>query len=329
MIIFLYGEDAFSSSQKVLEIKEKFLKSDPAGSGLSIFDFEEKGKKQSPEDVLSMPNLLAPKRLVVIKNLLAAGTDAEQERMKEYLEKNAAIGDDSDVVAVFSENTQPKKSNALFKFLESGKLEVKKHNFEKLSGLKLNQWAAKRIKELDGEASISKPALDTLVAYVSNDSYLLDNEIQKLVAFVDGQMIGEKEVELLVKANVDSNIFKTVDALGNNDKREALKLLHRHLASGDDPFYILSMFIYQFRNLLKVADLKDNQGAQEGEIVRITKLHPFVVKKSLSQIRSFSLAGQSWSRLKKIYQKLSDLDTAVKTGKIDIKAGLDKFIVEL
>jgi len=213
--------------------------------------------------------------------------------------------------------------------LESGKLEIKKHNFEKLSGLKLNQWAAKRLKELDVEASISKPALDTLIAYVSNDNYLLDNEIRKLAAFSAGKMIGEKEVELLVKANIDSNIFKTVDALGNNDKREALKLLHRHLAGGDDPFYILSMFIYQFRNLIKIADLCDNRSAGENEIIRISKLHPFVVKKSLAQIRNFSLGGQAWGRLKKIYQKLSDLDTAVKTGRIDIKAGLDKFIVEL
>ena len=42
------------------------------------------------------------------------------------------------------------------------------------------------------------------------------------------------------------------------------------------------------------------------------------------QLQNFSL-----ERLKKIYQKLSVLDEAAKTGKIDIKLALDKFIVEL
>jgi DNA polymerase-3 subunit delta len=144
------------------------------------------------------------------------------------------------------------------------------------------------------------------------------------VNFAGGKTIQEADVELLVKANVNSNIFATIDALGNSNKREALKLLHRHLVNGDDPFYILSMFIYQFRNLVKIADLQENQGVGEFEIAKLAKLHPFVVKKSLSQLRNFP-----WEKLKKTYQKLAELDAKVKTGKIEIKLALDKFIVEL
>jgi DNA polymerase III subunit delta len=131
-------------------------------------------------------------------------------------------------------------------------------------------------------------------------------------------------VELLVKANLAGNIFEMIDALGNKNKKAALKLLHRHLKNGEDPFYIFSMFVYQFRNLLKVADYKENGGLAEKEIANASKLHPFVVKKSLNQINNFSL-----DRLKKVYQKLGNLDLKIKTGKIDIKLALDKFIVEL
>jgi DNA polymerase-3 subunit delta len=222
---------------------------------------------------------------------------------------------------VFWEREMPKKNNALYKLLEKS---GKKQNFEKLSGARLNTWVLQRMKELDPKSSISKPALEKLVAYVGNGTLALDAEIQKLVNYSDGNMIGEKEVETLVRSNIDANIFSTVDALGANNKKEALRLLHNHLEKGDDPFYIFSMFVYQFRNLLRIADLEEKNNMNEYEISKITKMHPFVVKKSLAQLRNYTFGD-----LKSIYQSLAELDRKVKTGRINIKLALDKFVAEL
>jgi DNA polymerase-3 subunit delta len=178
--------------------------------------------------------------------------------------------------------------------------------------------------ELDAQAKISQPALDKLILYTGADTDVLDKEIQKLVNFSAGKMIAEKDVEELVKADLDNNIFATIDALGRNDKKLALQLLHRHLEKGDDPFYIFSMFVYQFRNLLKVADFKEKGILDERQISQMAKLHPYVVKKSLAQVRNLS-----FQKLKKIYQKLGEIDFQAKTGKIDIKLALDKFVAEL
>jgi DNA polymerase-3 subunit delta len=84
------------------------------------------------------------------------------------------------------------------------------------------------------------------------------------------------------------------------------------------------MLVYQLRNMLKIADLKENFEYSEGEISRISQMHPFVVRKSLSQIRNFS-----FTKLTKLYQKLSQLDVMMKTGKIEAELALDKFIGEL
>ena len=325
MLFFLYGEDIFRSTQKLKAIKDKFLISDSTASGLSIFDYSETEKKESLTSVLGTGNLLASKRLVIIKRLLSKGDSEEQEELLAYLKKNQeSLLADKDLVVVFWEDETMKKSHALFKFLESRALGIKSQELKKITGLKLNQWIVERLKELDPQSSISPAALQKLVLYAGNDMFLLDNEIQKLANFSGGKMISDESVEILVKANLDSNIFNTIDALGMKDKRMALKLLHRHLGQGEDPFYIFSMFLYQFRNLLKVADLGENEGRNEYEISKISKLHPYVVKKSLAQIRHFS-----FEQLKKIYQKLGNLDLKIKTGKIDIKLALDKFIVEL
>jgi DNA polymerase III subunit delta len=322
MIIFLYGEDSFRSHQKLLEIKAKYLESDKSGSGLSLFDCGEKIIPAKITNVFETANLLAPKRLVVIKRMISSFFESDQKEMLAFLKKNKdRMLEDKDLIAVFWEDNQPKKSNAIFKFLDSS---AKKQNFEKLSGAKLNAWIIGKIKEIDPASSISKTALDKLILYVGNDSGMLGKELDKLVNYSDGEMISEKDVDVLVNANLDANIFATVDAIGANNKKEALTMLHNHLKKGDDPFYIFSMFLYQFRNLLKIADLTESGISSEYEISKITKMHPFVIRKSLGQIRNFT-----FQRLKNIYQKLGEIDTDVKTGKIDIKLALDKFVAEL
>lgn len=323
VIIFLYGEDVFRSHRKLIEIKDKYLASDKSGSGLSVFDCEDdKDCIGKIKNIISTPNLLAPKRLIIIKRLIESFSDSQQKEMLEYLKKaGKKLLEDKDAVVVFWENKNPKKNNALFKLLSQ---KTRSQDFKKLDGIKLRQWIVKFLEEINAKPKISKPALEKLIIYCGEDTFLLSNEIEKLSDFAGEKMISEADVELLVHANLNGNIFQMVDAIGANNKKEALKLLHIHLEKGDDPFYLLSMFFYQFRNMLKVVDFRERGVYSEYEISRLAKLHPFVVKKSMSQTARFTL-----EKLKQIYQRLSQLDTEIKTGKIEIKLGLDKFIAEL
>lgn len=326
MIIFLYGEDVFSSRRKVAEIKQKYLDSDKSGSGLSVFDCgnppaADKNITRNIISVVNTPNLLAPKRLLVVRDFILSTLAEGQKDLLVFLKKKGnALNDNKDVVVVFWENGQPKKNGALYKFLEKN---TRSQSFEKMSGPKLRQWSLKVLNEIDPAARISIAALEKLIVFCAEDTFLIFLELQKLSAYADGQMIEEGDVETLTHAALGGNIFEMVDAIGSGNKKHALGMLHTHLEKGDDPFYILSMFFYQFRNMLKVADARE-QGIPEHEIARATKLHPFVVKKSLAQVSRLPLP-----KLKAVYQKLGELDTAVKTGHIEIKLGLDKFVAEL
>jgi DNA polymerase III subunit delta len=322
MIFFLYGEDSSRSLQKVFEIKKKFLLSDPAGTGLSVFDWDQKNNKENLLDVLAMPNLLAPKRLVIVRSLIENAIDSEKDELIAYLKKNEkSLVESSDLVLIFWEKGMPKKNGKIYKLLDKI---AKAQNFEKLTGIKLNKWITEKVKEGGVVAEISDKAVEKLILFVGSDTSFLDSELQKLVDYADGKSIQEEHVDLLVKSNADISIFNTIDALANNNKKEALRLLHEHLKKGEDAFYILSMMVYQFRNLLKVADVKEQYYGNEYAIAKDLGLHPFVVKKSLQQLRNFTPI-----RLKAIYQLLANLDRQSKTGKIDIKIALDKFIVEI
>jgi DNA polymerase-3 subunit delta len=148
----------------------------------------------------------------------------------------------------------------------------------------------------------------------------LSNEIKKLANFKKGEKIESKDVKLLVKPTIETAIFETIDAISLQDKKRAISLIHRHLEKGDNPSYLLSMINYQFRNILIIKDLIEKRYPYYS-ILKTTKLHPFVVKKSYQQAYKFSL-----QELKKIYQKIFQVDLDIKTGKIEPEIALDLFI---
>ncbi|MCD6149601.1 DNA polymerase III subunit delta [bacterium] len=353
MLLFLYGEDSFRSGEKLAGIKNKFLQKDKIGSGLSIVDFEENGEEANLPEIAGARGLFSVKRLVIAKNLILSGTAGNQSEALNFLESNKKnLQASQDLVLVFWEKGLPRKNNKLFKFLLANS---KSQNFEKLSGGKLSAWILKRVQSLGGK--ISLPALNKLAAYVGSDLFQMDNEIEKLVNYVSPSekglsageakvesgekngIITETDIDLLVKSKIKANIFETIDALASKDKKKALELLHNQLEKGDDPFYIFSMYVYQFRNLLKIGGFfaqgaapAGGQGSASGryfqgntnqyEIAKLAKLHPFVAQKGIAQLRGFTLA-----QLKKIYKKLGEIDFQIKTGKVDIILALDKFVV--
>ncbi|MEI7425788.1 MAG: DNA polymerase III subunit delta [Candidatus Moraniibacteriota bacterium] len=324
MIIFFYGEDTFRSYEKVLEIKNKFSLNDKSGAGLFLFD-----AKDFKDNILekiktasSLSGLFSSKKLIILKRIIAETSSEEQAKLlKFFKEHDKKLQADLDCVIIFWEEALPRKNNALFKFLLAS---AKKQNYEKLTGTKLNQWILNKIKSTSPEASISREALEKLIIYVGSDTAMLTQEIEKLISFSGSEIISPATIDLFTKANLANNIFETIEALSANRKKIALELFHRHLDNGDDPFYLFSMFIYQFRILLRISSLQENGVFNEFEIAKITKLHPFVVKKSFGQARNF---GEK--KLILIHKKLGEIDTKIKTGQLDIKLALDKFIAEL
>lgn len=314
MQIFLYGEESFLSLKKLNEIITRFKKSDPSGINLVILDMNKAGFADFSKAVTAMP-FMTKSRLIIAKNLLSQGNASLQEKILEMI-TDKKIPDES--VVVFYENDKVDKRKKLFKVLDKLK---NSHNFAKLPEFKLNKWIEAEVKSLQGE--IEKAAINKLITYVGNDLWQMYNEIQKLVLYKSGKPITATDVEVLVKAKVDEEIFHLVDALGQSNMKQALKLLHDNFEQGKNEQYLLSMISFQFRNLAQVKPLLD-RGENIDSIQRELKMHPFVVKKVAGQANRFSQ-----NKIKKIYNMLVKTDLAMKTGKVDQKTALDLLIVGL
>jgi DNA polymerase III delta subunit len=321
MIIFLHGADSFRSNQKLREYRERFLKKYGSQAGLTVIDADD-----NPDFKLAKLNvsqgLFSTLRLVIIKNLTSHLNPEAQEQAIAFLRSNKNILDGKDVVIILWEGELSKKSSRLFVFL---KKVAQIQEFKKLEGNDIYKWTIERLKEICPEQKISRDALEKLVAYTSGDSRLIQMELEKLASFKDQGEISEEDVDQVVVSLSANTIFETIEAASSGNKRRALELLHGQLENKKDPFYLLSMYVYQFRNMLKIGEVFWRGSISKNEISKLTNIHPFVVQKILPQLKNFSLSG-----LQRIYQNLQEIDEGIKTGKMeDARFELDLLLTKL
>jgi DNA polymerase-3 subunit delta len=311
MIIFLYGLDTYRSRQKLDEIIASYKKANESRLNLRYFE----GKEADFDEIrneIQQTSIISGKKLLILKNIF---TDTS---FKEKFVKNSRAFISSKDIIIFYEEKDVAKSDALFKLLKKS---AKYQEFKSLDGQNLSSWIKKEFDNCG--AKIETGVAEKLINFAGADTWRLSNEILKLIAYKKGKTVNINDVELLVKPKIDADIFKTIDALAKKDKKQALNLLHKHLQMGDNPLYLLSMINFQFRNLISVKSLADKNLTYQ-EIQKKTKLHPFVVKKSLWQAREFT-----FPELKKIYQNIFKVDVGIKTGKLDPVLALDLFISEI
>jgi len=291
--------------EKMKEIVEQYEKIHKTGLNLKYFsdfnDFDD-GFKQS--------SMFKEKKLIIINNLLS-NTDFRDK----FSDKLNDLLKTDDIILIYQE-ADFNKNTSLYKAL---KKKAKTQEFEVLEGQRLKSWITKEFKKYDRE--VSADVVQELVNSIGNDLWAMSNEIKKLVSYKKNIKI--EDVKLLIRSKVETDIFKTIDAIASKNKKQALELIHKHLEKGDSPLYLFSMINYQFRNLLIIKDLID-KCKPYNIIIKKTGLHPFVVKKTYSQCIKFDL-----QELKKIYQKIFQIDLDMKTGKVDQATALDLLVAEI
>lgn len=315
MIMFLHGDDSYRSLQRLKILKEGFIeKFDKSGLNVVILD-KDKIDFTDFQKAAAAAGFLAQKRLVVVKNLMS--NKKSKEVLQEIADYLAPKNFKTDNIIIFWENKQI-KSGVLFNKLK--KVADKTEKFDLLDNLQLTKWVKKEIKDQKGQ--IDLPALRLLIEMVGNNLWQMNNEIDKLVSYKGNKEITKEDVELFVRAKFDEDVFHLTDALGNKNAKTALALIDDQLRSGNHPLALLATLAWQFRNLIQIQE-KVESGESSYSISSELGVRPFVVKKSLVQLRKFSFAD-----LKAVYQGLLEIDIKLKTSRVDPKTLLNLFVVE-
>lgn len=170
-------------------------------------------------------------------------------------------------------------------------IDCKKQEFELLNGIKLKEWVRNKVEAMKGK--IDEDAVLLLVEYVGSNLIRMENEITKLVNY--SSSISLSDVKKLVRDKNEVNIFETINSIAKKDKKGALQSIKKHLDRGDAPVYILAMIAFQVR---KIISAKEKGG----------------------------YGNFTMDELKKLYDKVVELDYGIKTGAVNPMESLNILI---
>lgn len=335
MFYLLHGENELERTEQVADFKRKVGDESVRDLNTTVLDGRKTTLSELQHAADAIP-FLAEKRLVIVEGLLArlasrkskSGDDPEDDSAptgsaKDFLNNLVAylpnVSESTRVVFVEAQTIKPTHAVLKLALKQTGKTVIE---FPQPQAGELTAWILKRAKKHGGE--IDRAAATKLAAMIGGDLRRLDQELEKLITYVNAQRtVTEKDVVLLVTDSGLSNIFDMVDAFGRRDGKKAARELHHLLDQGDNPLGLLAMIVRQFRLLIQVKELSE-QSLPPDTMAKELKLHPFVVKKIGEQARNFSLP-----QLETIYRRLLDIDVEIKTGQTSDVLALDLLVAGL
>lgn len=299
MAIYLfYGDNLEAIRNEAKRWQEGFLEKNPDSPNLSIIT-----QPDNPSSIIaeikSMP-FLGDKRLVIIHNFYNThkGTDQYDDFVKQLKDTPETT------IAVFIEETPPAKNAKILKDIK--KLgEVKEF---KKSKSELAKEFQKIIKK--EEKTINPQTLNQLIQNLQEDPYKIKNEAKKLALYTENQEITQKEIDELVRFDTQVSVFNLMDQLTAKQIKNCMETLHQIQESGEDLIKLFFLIARQIRILIQIKSLSQSN-LTPGEIAKMTKLPPFVVNKTIKQVKQFEA-----KKLTNLLQTLLTIDTKIKTGEL-------------
>lgn len=311
------GQEEFIKASALRDLRKKIL---PEGlEEMNEALLENPGADALIAAAETLP-MLGEKRLVVVKEcaLLTSGKAkdeaADSERLLEYI-KN--LPDTACIVFYMTAN--PDKRKKLTAALMKQACCVQ---FDPLDDINLAKWMRGRLK---GHGKTISPGNAQLLAFTSGrDLTQLSGEIDKLVSFSgDRGEITQDDIESVATRTVECSIFELMDALVAGKRAQSLQLLSHLLESGEQRIGILAMMLRQYRQLLYLRMMMQDNLPQSEQMKRLA-VAPFVYKRLLAQVKAYSI-----EKLKECVDLCVDADYAIKSGRMREDAALDRVMLIL
>ena len=310
-LVYLYGDESFLLERAYQAILAKAVPPAERDFNLQVFS----GRDLKPAEVLDACHTLPvfnPLRLIVIK-------EAHQLNASDLSNFIPYLADPApETVLLFCGQGIDGRLAFFKEFKKKGTLVEFRRMYD-------NQIPA-FVKEQARTAgkNFTEDALALFCRRLGSDLGSIQAELNKLCTYLGNRpLIDVADVNQVISDTREESVFDLINAVGQRQPGEAMRLLGRMLEDGEPPLRILTMIVRHFRQLWQAAELS-RLGADKAEMAKRMRINPYFVPGLVSQSRRFS--GVEY---RKAFDRFLETDLALKSSGGHPHALLERLVLGL
>jgi DNA polymerase-3 subunit delta len=194
--------------------------------------------------------------------------------------------------------------------------------FGRESGNEVARWIHERAAARGVE--FQRDAAEALSELAGANLWAVAGEVDKLGQYANGRPVTVADVRLLTPASRDSDIFDLVDAVVEGRAPAALRLVRQKLDEGEHSGGLQAMIARQIRNLVRAAELLEQQAPESAIGDATGVMHRFPLGKLIKQATALRAANAEQA-----LREIEASDYAVKSGRLDESLALELLVCRL
>ncbi|WP_301118250.1 DNA polymerase III subunit delta [Peptacetobacter sp.] len=288
-VYLLYGKEYYLLENLISTLKSG-LNESMLDFNFDIIDGKEVQLDQLLSSIETFP-FMDDRKVVIVKDfeILTGNKKNFSDTDEKYLIEKLDNIPESTVLAFVVYGDVDKRKSIYKKINKVGKV----CECKKLEGMDLFSWVKRGFLKLNVEIENATIAyfIEQLGYKEKNSEMTLSdvkNEIFKIASYTgENNLVTNDIIERLSPRKIENNVFKMVDNIGMKRADIALKIFKDMILDGESPLKIMALIARQFRIILKVKDMQ-NENMKFKEIASSLGLQEFVVKNASRQGANFS-----------------------------------------
>ncbi len=163
-----------------------------------------------------------------------------------------------------------------------------------------------------------------IITNCNNNFNRIKNELDKLKMYkFNEKEITSDDINLLIKKNLDNNIFDLIDNINKGNKKKSYEIYNELIKNNEAPIKILITLANNYRLMYQVKELMNNKNDKEiMEMLDIKKEgRLYILKKQTYNFTS--------SKLLSIIKELAKIDLSIKKGDLTDKQAMELFFTKI
>lgn len=310
-LYYLYGDEPYLMDKCIQQLLERLVSADLRDFNLNVYYGTECKGDEIAETAATLP-MFASWRVVVVKK-----ADALSAVSLEVL--SAYVKNPSPSTCLLLQGEKIDQRKKFFSELKkNGELVEFKRLYENQLPTFIRNEASLRGRKIEPAAA------EMLVYLVGNNLQELISELEKAILYVgESREILVSHIRAIVSDTRVNSVFELTDALGGKKLDKALRSLDSLLGDGEAPLLVLAMVTRHFRQLWKIRELLEKKTPLQ-EIGKIAGINPYFLQGIIAQARNYSL-----EELRRVFEKLFQIDGALKTGGGKPSVLLEKLLMDV